>query len=69
MNNPVEVFQYTYLITQYEDITVASKTSEENMLLSVDEEGLEEFIYSDSLDQLLNYVASKNWIILTKCLY
>lgn len=69
MNNPVEVFQYTYSITQYEDITVASKTSEENMLLSVDEEGLEEFIYSDSLDQLLNYVASKNWIILIKCLY
>ncbi|KAL7309450.1 hypothetical protein PS15m_011532 [Mucor circinelloides] len=46
---------FIYRVKQYEDITVACKASEENIFLPADEEDFEDFIYSDSLDQLLNY--------------
>lgn len=55
---------FIYRVKQYEGITVACKASEENIFLPADEEDFEDFIYNDSLDQLLNYWVSQRRKIL-----
>lgn len=46
---------FTYFVRPCEEIEVAVKTSNEPIFIPVDEDDLKEYIFSTSLDQLLNY--------------
>ncbi|KAI8048146.1 uncharacterized protein B0P05DRAFT_564684 [Gilbertella persicaria] len=46
---------FIYFIKPYEDIVTAVKTSDEPLFIPIDEDDLQEYIFSASLDQLLNY--------------
>ncbi|OBZ83681.1 hypothetical protein A0J61_08272 [Choanephora cucurbitarum] len=47
---------YIYEVKQFKDIAIACKASEENIFLPGDEDDFEDFVFADSLDQLLNYM-------------
>lgn len=45
----------TYIIKPYQNIITAIKTCNEPMFIPMDDDDFEEFLFSSSLDQLLNY--------------
>lgn len=46
---------FTYFMRPYEDIVTAVKTSDELLFVLIDEDVFQEYIFSTSFDQLLNY--------------
>lgn len=51
---------FTYIISPYENIVTAVKTCDEPLFLPMDDDDFAEFIFSSSLDQLLNYQVTSN---------
>ncbi|KAI8356660.1 hypothetical protein BD560DRAFT_449341 [Blakeslea trispora] len=49
---------FAYVLFQFQDIVVAVKADEENMLLPADDDDLEEFVMGNTLEQLLNFKSS-----------
>ncbi|GAN11557.1 hypothetical protein MAM1_0691c11126 [Mucor ambiguus] len=47
---------YLYVIKQFEDVVVATKAHDENMFLPADIDEIMDFMDSNTLDQLLNYM-------------
>lgn len=49
---------YLYSVKQYEDVIAAVKVVDDNIFLPCDEDGLQDFMDGNTIDQLLSYVVS-----------